>query len=41
MGGLEWSGLPVVTEMLGVQDVETFIVELTAIRAWNEASTKG
>lgn len=32
LGGLEWHGLPIVAEMLGVEDVETLIHQLTAIR---------
>ena len=32
MGGLDWSGLPAVAEMLGVVEVEPLIVQLVAIR---------
>ena len=32
LGGLDWQGLPVVAEMLGVEDVELLIHQLTAIR---------
>ncbi len=36
MGGeINWSALPVVVEMLGIDDVETFIAELHAIGEWN------
>ena len=32
MGGLDWAALPVIVEMLGVEDVETFVVQLVALR---------
>jgi hypothetical protein len=32
MGGLDWVALPVVVEMLGVEDVEVFVQQLVAIR---------
>ena len=32
MGGLDWSALPVLVEMLGVRDPEPFITQLVAIR---------
>lgn len=32
MGGIDWKGLDVVVEMLGVRDIETLITELAAIR---------
>jgi hypothetical protein len=32
MGGLEWSALPVVAELLGVEDVERWIYQLVTIR---------
>jgi hypothetical protein len=32
MGGLDWTALPTVAEMLGVEDVELLIVQLTTIR---------
>lgn len=32
MGGLDWAALPLVVEMLGVNDVEPFILSLIAIR---------
>lgn len=34
MGGLDWNALPVVAEMLGVRDVESFIIALAALRDW-------
>lgn len=40
MGGLEWAAVPVMAEMLGVVDVETFIAELAVIRTWNEEQKK-
>jgi hypothetical protein len=35
-GALDWSALPVVAEMLGVDDIETFVVRLAAIRDWQQ-----
>lgn len=32
MGGIDWAGLPVVAELLGVEDVELLVEQLTAIR---------
>ena len=32
MGGIDWSALPVVAEILGIDDIETFVVQLVAIR---------
>lgn len=34
MGGLDWSALPIVAEMLGVTDIETLTSDLIAIRQW-------
>ena len=34
MGGLKWSALPTVVEILGIVDVEAFIARLVAIRDW-------
>lgn len=39
MGGLDWSALPVVVEMLGVRDVEGLVAELTAIREFKNRSS--
>jgi hypothetical protein len=36
MGGeLNWQALPVVADLLGITDVERFLVELVTIRRWN------
>ena len=32
MGGLDWAALPLVAEMLGIAEPEKFIVQLVAIR---------
>lgn len=32
MEGLDWAALPVVAEMLGIDDVEVLITQLVAIR---------
>lgn len=37
-GALDWHALPVVTEMLGVNDIETFVTRLAAIREWQAAN---
>lgn len=37
MGGLEWSALPIVAEMLGIADPEPWIVQLVALRDWQRA----
>lgn len=32
MGGLDWAALPIVVDLLGVEDVETLIAQLTTLR---------
>jgi hypothetical protein len=32
MGGLDWSGLPVVVEVLGISDVERLVRQLKVIK---------
>lgn len=32
MGGLDWAGLPLVVELLGVTDIELLLVRLQVIR---------
>lgn len=39
MGGLDWAALPVVAEMLGVNDIEALITDLTVIRDFQNRST--
>ncbi len=43
MGGeLNWSALGIVVEMLGIDDIEMLIAELSAIREWqNEKERRG
>lgn len=42
LGGLEWAGLPVVAEMLGITDIEALVTDLTVIRDWqNRSSDEG
>jgi hypothetical protein len=37
MGGvIDWQALPVVAEMQGVDDIETFVARLTTIRDWQQ-----
>lgn len=33
-GAIDWTALPVVAEMLGVDDIEPFVARLVAIRDW-------
>jgi len=35
LGGLDWAGLPVVAEVLGVDDIEWLVDQLTIIRGFN------
>lgn len=32
MGGIDWTGLSVVAEMLGIDDVDVLVAQLVAIR---------
>ena len=32
MGGIDWAALPVVAEMPGIDDIETLVLQLVAIR---------
>lgn len=32
MGGLDWAGLPVVVELLGVEDIEALLLRLATIK---------
>ncbi len=32
MGGLDWNALPVILDIFGIEDVETYVRQLTAIR---------
>lgn len=37
MGGtIDWQALPLIVEMLGIDDVETFVHRLTAVRDWQQ-----
>ena len=40
LGGLEWAGLAVVVEILGVADVEALVAQLIAIRDWQQEQHK-
>jgi hypothetical protein len=35
MGGIDWDAMPVMVEMFGIDDVETFILNLVTIREFN------
>lgn len=42
MGGIDWAALPIVMDILGIEDVEKFINQLTAIRDYqSESDTHG
>ena len=32
MGGIDWAAIPVIAEMLGIDDIETLVLQLVAIR---------
>lgn len=34
MGGLDWSGLPTVAALLGIEDIESFVRHLMAIKQY-------
>lgn len=34
MGGLDWAGLPLVVELLGIDDVDTFLQRLMTIKTY-------
>lgn len=38
MGGLDWTALPIVAELLGVDDIERFTLQLIAIRDYQRES---
>lgn len=33
-GALDWAGLPLVAEMLGIEDLEILVAQLAALRDW-------
>ena len=35
MGGIDWGGLPIVVELLGVEDVERLVRQMMVIRSNN------
>lgn len=37
LGGLDWQGIPMVAELLGIEDVEWLVDQLTVIRGFNDA----
>lgn len=40
MSGLDWTGLPLVAEMLGVTDLEMFLHRLTVIKLHRPGATE-
>ncbi len=41
MGGIDWAGLPVVCELLGVGDVEGLLQRLATIKTWRRPDIAG
>lgn len=39
MDGLVWTALPIIIEMLGIDDIEVFIVQLAALRDWKRSAS--
>jgi hypothetical protein len=37
LGGIDWSGLPVVAEMLGIDDIEQLVRDLVTVREFQKA----
>ncbi len=33
-GAIDWAGLPLVAEMLGIEDLEILVAQLAALRDW-------
>lgn len=33
-GTIDWAGLPLVAEMLGIEDLEILVAQLAALRDW-------
>lgn len=40
MAGIDWNALPLIAEILGVNDMELFVEQLLAIREFDEAKQK-
>lgn len=38
MGGLDWAGLPIVVELLGIDDIEALLSRLGAIKQYEPPS---
>lgn len=36
MGGMDWRAVEIVAEMLGVSDIERFVISLVAVRDWQK-----
>jgi hypothetical protein len=41
MGGIDWAGLPIVADMLGITDPQALIEHLTLIKAYKPKETNG
>lgn len=40
MGGIDWTALPIVSEMLGINDADLLIAQLAAIRESQRARSE-
>jgi len=36
MNGIDWVALPIVAELLGIQDIDALVTQLVAIREWQK-----
>lgn len=41
MAGLDWQALPIIAEILGIEDVEGLVLDLLTMRTWNSEQTNG
>jgi hypothetical protein len=37
MGGIDWTAVPVVAELMGIKDIEALIADLATIRDWQKS----
>lgn len=41
MAGLDWQALPIIAEILGIEDVEGLVLDLLTMRTWNSEQNNG
>lgn len=39
-GSIDWAGLPLVADLLGIEDLEVLITQLAALRDWQQQQKK-